>query len=183
MSSEYSESGKSEADRRRDELADRFIKGFSNVKKKTRDTSRWRHTRMLYREMAPAFGLQPSVINKYWAAHKDDDYEKVFKDSEGTPGIEHIYPYTRQIRKDTFSTWIYKGTFTTSEVWTRFTDAIRDSREAVCVFSLAGGQVWVITSEISFRKILKPKIEIPSVLGTAFLMPVSVFVEAYGYQD
>jgi hypothetical protein len=138
---------------------------------------------MLYREMAPAFGLHPGVVNKYWAEHKDDDYEKVFKDSEGTPGIKHIYPYTRQIRKDTFATWIYKGTFTTSEVWTRFEDAIGDSPEAVCVFALAGGQVWVITSAISFREILKPKIEIPSGIGTAFLMPVSVFVEAYGYQD
>ena len=181
MSSESSESGKSEADQRRDELANRFSERFSNTKKKTRDTSRWRHTRMLYREMAPAFGLRPSVINGYWAENKDADYEKVFKDSGGAPGIEHIYPYTRQIRKDTFATWIYKGTFTTSEVWTRFKDAIKDSREAVCVFSLAGGQVWVITSEISFRERLKPIIEIPSSIGTSFLMPVSVFVEAYGY--
>ena len=138
---------------------------------------------MLYREMAPAFGMQPSVINKYWAEHKNDDYEKVLKDSEGIQGIEHIYPYTRQIRKDTFAAWIYKGTFTTSEVWTRFKDAIKESREAVCVFALAGGQVWVVTSAISFREILKPIIEIPSSIGTAFLMPVSVFVEAYGYQD
>ena len=125
MSSESSESGKSEADQRRDELANRFSERFSNTKKKTRDTSRWRHTRMLYREMAPAFGLRPSVINGYWAENKDADYEKVFKDSGGAPGIEHIYPYTRQIRKDTFAA-SRLGKNTPGGTWKRMEPALQD---------------------------------------------------------
>lgn len=181
MSSE-STANPSPSERRAAELAARLQSRLGTVKEQQKQESTWGTSRTICRALAPAYGVSPALVSRYWVEHKEEDYEDIFLDDAVAEGLSSLSLYPRLLKKDTFWGQISHGSFSSSAVWKSFIGKMLKDSDAVLGFALRGGQVWVITTRVfTNTPVLKPIITIPVNGNSPWvnILPAAVFVEAY----
>jgi hypothetical protein len=149
---------------------------MAGMKKERKESSYFKLSKQLYTAVLPAYGVDPSLLNRCWFENYNGDYEGIFKDSVLGVLEDVIQIFKGRVSPQALMAFFGKDPHTT-ELWSFYASRASKCNDVLVLF-IVGRTPWIMTSAVRAAKNLRPRIMVPvSGQSPVFIMPVELYIQ------